>query len=321
MGMLLLMVCLSQPLSAQDEGIRESQSVSISTTEEGKVLLKVVKKKGNDETTFEKTYSSHEEMQNDPELEKYGIDEKSLGFSFGGNKPQFFFHNGPAQGFWDDEDFDMSRFTDMQDRMKEMMKNFGGSFAFDFDTDQFMDMDSLVQKFDFRNDNGRFFFNGEEVMDIDSLREAMKDQFQNFKFDFDFGDWEDDGNFGAWSYRDDEGADVKIITRAKVMVHSARAEDKKAVGTEDMEALELRDINFYPNPSDGRFDVELDSKSDSPVQVIIVDDNGDEVFNKVGKPTNGRYDFSVDLTSQGKGLYIMKLVQNNKALTKRLVIE
>lgn len=318
---LLLIVNVSAPLLAQDENIRESQSVSISHTEDGKVKLKVIQKKGNDETTFEKTYDSYEDMQNDPDLEKYGVGKNALSFGLGGSKPQFFLHNGPGQGFWDDEEFDMSPFMDMQERMKEMMKGFSGNFAFGFDDGQMMDLDSLVHKFDFRTDNGRFFLNGEEITDIDSLRDAMKDQFQNFQFDFDMDGW-DPSNFGAWTYHNDEDSDdVRVITRAKVMIRSAREEDKKAVGTENMESLELRDISFYPNPSDGRFDVELDSKSDAPVHVIIVDSDGNEVYNRVGTPENGQYDFRVDLTGEGKGIFVMKLVQNDKALTKRLVIE
>ena len=326
MIVLLLMVNMTESLMAQDEDIRESQSVSISTTEGGKVKLKVIQKKGNDETTFEKTYDSYEDMQNDPDLEKYGIGKNALSFGMGGSKPQFFFHNGPGQGFWDDNDFDMSPFMDMQERMKEMMKGFGGGFAFDFDDDSFMNLDSLTRKFDFRNNNGKFFFNGEEVMDVDSLRKALKDQFGVFDFSFDFGDdWGDDIP-GVWKYnfgngQGDDDADVKVITRAKVMIRSASDEDKKVVGTEEMESLDLRDISFYPNPSDGRFDVELDSRSDAPVQVIVVDDEGNEVYNRVGKPSDGQYKFNVDLSHEGKGLYIMKLVQNNKALTKRLVIE
>lgn len=324
MLVLLLALSMGQHLKAQDQDIRESQSVSISTTENGKVKLKVVQKKGNDETTFEKTYDSYEEMQNDPDLEKYGISKNSLSFGFGGGKPQFFFHNGPGNGFWDDEDFDMSPFMDMQERMKEMMKGFGGNFAFGFDHDQFMDLDSLRQKFDFRNDNGRFFFNGEEVMDLDSLRESLRNQFGNFSFDFDFGDWDDDFS-GFWNHDFDHDSggddDVRVISRVKVMIHSAKEEDKQVVGTENMEGLDLRDISFYPNPSDGRFDVELESRSNAPVQVIIVDENGNEVYNRVGIPKDGEYDFSVDLTREGKGIYIMKLVQNDKALTKRVVIE
>ena len=74
---------------AQEE-VRESQSVSISTTENGKFKLKVVKKIGDDETTFEKTYDSYDDIADDPDLEKYGIERD--GFNFGGNRqPKFLF--------------------------------------------------------------------------------------------------------------------------------------------------------------------------------------------------------------------------------------
>ncbi|WP_420388472.1 T9SS type A sorting domain-containing protein [Roseivirga sp.] len=319
--MVLLMLTASQSLKAQDEGTKESKSVSISTTEDGKVKLQVIQRRGEHETNFEKTYESYEDMQNDPDLEKYGINKDDLTFRFNGGKPQFFFHNGPGKGFWDDEDFDMSRFGDMQKRIEEMMKNFGGNFAFDFDNGHMMDIDSLVNRFQFRNDSGRFFFNGDEIMDIDSLRDALKDRMGQFSFDF--GDWEDDGNFGVWSFDhdDDDDTGVRVITRARVVIHSAKEEDKKAAGTDDMESLELRDISFYPNPSDGRFDVELATNSEAPVQIVIIDDEGNEVYNRLGQPSNGAYHFKVDLTHEGKGIYIMKLVQNDKALTKRVVIE
>lgn len=309
-------------VQAQSENIKESQSVSISTTEDGKVKLKVIQKKGNDETTFEKTYDSHEDMKNDPDLEKYGIGQNSLRFDFGSTQPKFFFHNGPGQGFWDDEDFDMSPFMDMQERMREMMKGFGGNFDFDFGANSFMDIDSLTKRFNFRNDNGKFFMNGEEITDLDSLREAMRDRLGQFQFDF--GNWDKDDIPGFWSFnldQDGDNGDVRVITRAKVMIKSASDDDKKSIGTDKMEGLELRDISFYPNPSDGRFDVDLETKSDSPVQIIIVDSNGNEVFNRVGSPSDGAYQFHVDLTHEGKGIYIMKLVQNDKALTKRVVIE
>lgn len=316
---LITLLGLNTTATAQDENIRESQSVSISTTEEGKVKLKVVMKKGNDETTFEKTYDSHEDMQNDPDLEKYGIDLGAFSFGNGiGGQPKFFFHNGPGKFFWDDDDFSID-IDSMTTRLKGMMKGFGpNAFAFGFDDDHFIDMDSLMQRFSFRNDNGRFFFNGDEITDMDSLREALRDKFDNFKFDFDFGDWDDDAF--SFSFGDDD-EDIRVISRVKVFVRSARDEDKEAAGTEDMESLELRDINFYPNPSDGRFDVELETGSNAPLHISIIDPEGNEVYNRTGRPADGRYDFRVDLSNERKGIYILKVVQNNKALTKRVIIE
>lgn len=316
---LLLSIGVYQSAVAQSEKIRESQSVSISDTEDGKVKLKVIIKKGDDETTFEKTYDSQEEMKNDPDLEKYGINVDSFGFGRGAAQPKFFFHNGPGQGFWDQDDLDMD-IDSLRSSVKGMMKGFGpGAFSFGFDDDNVFDIDSLMQRFNFKNDNDQFFFNGEQTQDLDSLREVLKDKFGNMKFDFDFGDIDDDA-FRSFSFGSDED-DVKVISRIKVFVRSAKAEDKEAAGTGDMEGLELRDISFYPNPSDGRFDVELETGSDASIQVSIIDPEGNEVYNRTGMPKEGRYDFRVDLSDQQKGIYIMKVVQNNKALTKRVIIE
>lgn len=299
---------------AQDEGIRESKSVNITTTEDGKVKLKVIMKKGNDETTFEKTYDSHDEMYNDPDLEEYGID---LGFGnsfkFNGSSPQFYFHKGPGGGFWDQDDFDMDSF---REQMDDMMKNFGSN-GFYFGNGSPFDIDSLMTQFQFRNDNGKFFFNGEEIMDIDSLEDALKDQFDHFKFDFDFGDW-DDEDYGTWY---DKDSDVRVITRAKVYIRTAREEDKKLVGADKTETLQLNDISFYPNPSDGRFELEIDAINDDPIHLMIVDDQGNEVYNRTASPTNGFFRKNIDLSDEGKGLYVLKVEQGGKALTKRIIVE
>ncbi|MBO3699964.1 T9SS type A sorting domain-containing protein [Roseivirga sp. E12] len=315
---LVLTLGVLHSASAQDENIKESQSVSISNTEDGKVKLKVIIKKGNDETTFEKTYDSHDEMKNDPDLEKYGINVDSFGFGRGfGGQPKFFFHNGPGKSFWDHDDFDMD-IDSLRSSIRGMMRGFGpGSFSFGFNDDDTFDMDSLMQRFSFGNNNGRFSFNGEEIEDLDSLRAALKDKFGNMMFDFDFGD---DDAFSSFSFGGDDD-DVRVISRVKVFVRSARDEDKEAAGTDEMEGLELRDINFYPNPSDGRFDVELETGNDSAIQISIIDPEGNEVYNRTGTPRDGRYDFRVDLSDERKGIYIMKVVQNNKALTKRVIIE
>lgn len=289
-------------ISAQDEGIRESQSVNITTTEDGKVKLKVVLIKGNDETTFEKTYESHDEMYNDPDLEEYGID---LGFgnSFKdkGSLPQFYFHRGPGGGFWEQDDFDSFR-----EQMDHMIKSFG-SQGFSFGNGSSIDIDSLMTQFQFRNDNGKFFFNGEEIMDIDSLQDALKDKLDHFKFDFDMQDWNSE--------------DVKIIRRARVYIRTAREEDKRLVGAESSEALQVNDIGFYPNPSDGRFELEIDAINDDPIHLMIVDDQGNEVYNQMAKPENGFFTKKIDLAKEGKGLYVLKVEQRGKALTKRIIVE
>jgi len=303
-------------LSKAQDDVRESQSVSISTTPDGKVKLKVIKQVGNDETTFEKTYDSYDDIAEDPDLEKYGIDLN--GFGVGGNRqPKFFFHNGPGMGFWDDDDFG-APMEEFRNRMKQFMdQDWGGNaFGFDFD-DGFMDMDSIMKQFDFRNDNGNFFFNGKQFEDLDSLRESLKGRFGNFMFDFDA-----DENANSWRFSSrDEDDEVKVISRKKLAIRPATVEDKMLAGVDKSSPLVLRDISFYPNPSDGRFEMSLESDSDAAVEIIVLDENGSEVIKRNERPENGTCSFQIDLTKQEKGKYVLKVVQGKRALSKRLVLD
>lgn len=331
---LVLLVAAGVPLQAQTESVRESKSVSISTGEDGKVTLKVTIKKGYDTTTFEKTYDSYDDMYDDPELEEYGIAADDLGFgargfSFGSPKANLFFHQGPGMRFWDDDDDDaFSRsfsFGFDLDSLMEQMDQFrsgGGPFSFRFGPNGSFDIDSLMSQFDF--DGGTFMFNGDEFMDIDSLRERMREQFDNFDFDFDFDD-EDNGRGGFRSFYfngdDDDEDNPRVISRVRVYVRSARDADKAKVGADAMDDLKIKDISFYPNPSDGRFSLELETGNQLPVYIKIVGPNGATVYERTEEAVDGYYDFDINISDQGEGIYILQVIQGKSALTKRIIIE
>lgn len=287
MGAMFVMV--QAQIMAQNASMATSQSVSISTTEEGQLKLKVVKKEGNNETTFEKTYASHEDMMNDPELEKYGINPYGFGFGQSRSTPQFFFQNGPAHGFWNDD------MKELRKKMQDMMRNFGsGSLAFDWDDGDQVNLDSI-----FKQLSSKAY-----AFDIDSLNNALQRGFQSFNFSF-----------------NDDRDEVKVIRRAKAVVEAASENDKKLVGTHNMKEMELMDLNFYPNPSDGQFDLNMKTKTDRPVQFNVVDSEGNEVFNRVGIPEDGVYRLTIDLSKKEKGNYILKMIQGKEALTKRIAIK
>jgi len=308
---------------AQTQERSQSKSVSINTTEDGKVKLKVVLKDGDDTKTFEKTYDSYDEINGDPDLEKNGIDLSDWNFGGGsssfGSSSSFRMGQGPSSMF----DFDMDN---MRKYMESMMRGgFGtNNFFFDFDNDTpfFMDMDSLKNKLNFHFKNGKMFQNGNEIMDMDSLREAFKNKFGDMSFDFDFGNDNEDGNFNAWSFGDDKDEDgFHVISRARVFVRAAKDKDKEVVGADKMEPLEIKDISFYPNPSDGRFNLEIETTDKGPLQVKIVSPTGNVVYEKTDSSGAASYNFKIDISDEREGVYILQVIQNNKTLTKRVIIE
>lgn len=332
--MLTAMMLVGMNVYAQNEEVNESRSVSVSTTEDGKVKLKVITKKGNDTQTFEKTYDSHEDMQNDPELEEKGIEigdwDWSSGVSsyrFGGLNNMFspFKRNG-LSFFHDDDDDDhfSGSFSFDLDSLMDNLDSFrsGNPLFFRFGPGGHMDIDSLMHNFQFDKNGGKFFMNGEEFEDMEALRKKLKEQFDDF--DFDFGDWDDKGNgSNIFFFGNDDGDNDHghVVSRARVFIRTARDSDKEAVGADVMKDLRINDISFYPNPSDGRFNVEIDTGNGEAVQIKIIDPDGAVVYDKRDQNASGKYDFKVDISGNDSGIYILQVIQNNSALTKRIIIE
>lgn len=73
------------------------------------------------------------------------------------------------------------------------------------------------------------------------------------------------------------------------------------------------DIKLYPNPSNGLFNLELNSGA----QVLITNTLGQVIFAQ--KIEGGSYNFN--LQDQNKGLYFVKITQNNKQETIKIIVE
>ena len=336
---------LGTTATAQEKSTNESKSISFTTLEDGKVKIKVVTKSGDNQSIFEKTYDNHEAMKDDPELKEHGIDSSDLNFGKGsfstGSKSGnvFIMRGGNGSGSFDDEDHKGSFTFDFDiDSLKSSIRHqFGANgnvfhfgldgdedfkmlhdslngFSFGFSDQDFQfDIDSLRTSFKFGEDGEDFWLNGEEFGDFEELRENLKNQFKDMDFDFDFGSWD------AQEHNDEDG--FRVVTRAKVFIRSAKDADKEKVGADEMEDLKINDISFYPNPSDGRFTVDISTGNKNLVQIKIVDPDGAVVFEKSDEQESGEYSFKVDLSEKRKGIYLLQVIQNNSSLTKRIIIE
>jgi type IX secretion system substrate protein len=342
-----IVVGLGMMATAQEKSTNESKSISFTTLDDGKVKIKVITKSGDDQSIFEKTYDSHEAMKDDPELKEHGIESSDLNFgkgsfSFGNQNGNVFIKRGNGAGGFDDDDDDHGSFTfdfDLDSMETTIQRHFGANgnvfrfgfdgdegfemlhdslsgFNFDFGSQDFQfDIDSLRTSFRFGGDGDAFWLNGEEFEDFEELRESLKEQFKDMDFDFNFGSW-DSGD------HDSEHEDgFRVISRAKVFIRSARDADKEKVGADQMEDLKINDISFYPNPSDGRFTVDISTGNENLVQIKIIDPDGGVVYEKSDQQTSGEYSFKVDLSEKRKGIYLLQVIQNNSSLTKRIIIE
>ncbi|MCB0396288.1 MAG: T9SS type A sorting domain-containing protein [Flavobacteriales bacterium] len=88
----------------------------------------------------------------------------------------------------------------------------------------------------------------------------------------------------------------------------------------ELEELEAANLQFYPNPNDGRFHLSFALEGKQPVQVRVVDLQGKVVFEEEVAGFSGQYSRDIDISGEGSGVYFLQVLQNKKAMTRKIVI-
>lgn len=86
--------------------------------------------------------------------------------------------------------------------------------------------------------------------------------------------------------------------------------------------LVVDDLTFSPNPNNGKFDLKFKTNNKKkPVSVKIFDLQGKEVYNETISKFSGNYSKNIDISENGKGTYILQILQDDKAKTSKVVIK
>ena len=86
------------------------------------------------------------------------------------------------------------------------------------------------------------------------------------------------------------------------------------------ENFELDDFALFPNPNQGNFKLQFNSNSGKSIDVDVYDISGKLVFEKQYGATS-RFDEQIQLNNVSSGIYIMKINDSNKTITKKIIIE
>lgn len=119
----------------------------------------------------------------------------------------------------------------------------------------------------------------------------------------------------------DSNVKVEVIVDHIVLhLEEVNEEDTKAFSLEDNKELKMDEFNFYPNPSNGTFQLKFQGKG-RPTTVKITDINGKEMYAENIQDFGGSYDQEINLSGLKKGIYLLQVVQGSKAVNKKIVIE
>jgi hypothetical protein len=98
---------------------------------------------------------------------------------------------------------------------------------------------------------------------------------------------------------------------------SAQVEISGCLGIE--ENVQLTDVNIYPNPSNGDFNLDVTFATTSDMTIELVDINGRMIFTDFVKDVT-TYAHKFDGSDFMKGMYFVKIKANNETVTKKVAI-
>lgn len=124
-----------------------------------------------------------------------------------------------------------------------------------------------------------------------------------------------------------DGKTVKIVMHSLVRILEHTEQGKQATkeaGTEMRKSDNfkgLSQLNVYPNPNEGKFNLQFNLAEQGNTKVAIYDMKGNVVYNEDLPGFKGNYNKAIDLSQQSRGMYIIRISQNDKTITRKVNIQ
>ena len=120
----------------------------------------------------------------------------------------------------------------------------------------------------------------------------------------------------------EDGKKTKQIVIISKITTSDKSSDEISTAVDlGKKELSIKKLKFSPNPNDGQFELNFKLDDEKPVQIKIMDIQGKEVYNETVNDFNGKYSNKIDISGNGEGIYILQVVQGDKASTSKIVIK
>jgi len=308
----------------------------------GTIHLKIEKVVDGKTTTIDKIYNSLEEMKNDPELEGINLHI----FNKGDNEMVFFEKEG------EEGDHKINVVIDIDaDGDHDFSKESGHSFMFRSDLD---DGEKLHDIKVWVDEDGikHISRNGEEIEvgevnswtdkegnefiieKLDGKVMIMLDgdvkEFKNhdgavFEFKFDTDDAHD-GEHKVMMFKSKNGdgehetVSVKLVEHIIIHLKEVEANEFASIDGINAKNLKMDDLNYYPNPNSGKFTLQFTADK-RPTEIKITSLDGKEIYSEKLSSFEGSYQNEIDLSGQKRGIYLLQIIQGNKASNKKIIIE
>lgn len=85
--------------------------------------------------------------------------------------------------------------------------------------------------------------------------------------------------------------------------------------------LNMDKMEFYPNPSNGKFNLRFHLRNKGNTSVNVMNTEGKTIYTETLANFSGTYDKEIDISKNPKGVYFIKVEQGAHAQLKKIVLE
>ncbi len=122
-----------------------------------------------------------------------------------------------------------------------------------------------------------------------------------------------------------DGKGGKTITRIVMLnmnITDASDEDVKRLGAGSVDnKVEVDNMKLYPNPNDGKFNLNFNLKNKGDVEVTVYNVEGKQVYNEKIPNFEGEYNKPIDISRNAKGIYFVKIQQGKHTQVKKISLD
>lgn len=123
----------------------------------------------------------------------------------------------------------------------------------------------------------------------------------------------------------DENGEQVIVLQTRIVLDELSKMEQKELKNKGLQTSKREPkyeyLKFYPNPSYGQFNIQFRLAERGDIEVKIVNMIGKTVFIEKQIDFTGEYNKSVDLTRFGKGNYILQIIQNDRVISRKIIVE
>jgi hypothetical protein len=122
-----------------------------------------------------------------------------------------------------------------------------------------------------------------------------------------------------------DGKEEKRITKIVMLnmnITDASPDDVKRLNAGSVDnKVEMDNMKLYPNPNDGKFNLNFNLKNKGDAEVTVYDLQGKQVYNEKLPNFTGEYNKPIDISSNAKGIYFVKIQQGKHTQVKKISLD